>query len=45
VPIEFHPAAAGHSRLLFSEALQSGDPLFRDRMNELVMFFLNFIAA
>ncbi len=34
----------GIPRLLFSEELQSGDPIFRDRMNELVQFFLQFIA-
>lgn len=35
----------GIPRLLFSESLQSGDPIFRERMNELVMFFLNFISS
>jgi len=35
----------GVPRLLFSEELQSGDPLFRERMDQLVMFFLRFIAG
>lgn len=35
----------GIPRLLFSEELQSGDPVFRDRMNQLVQFFLKFIAG
>lgn len=35
----------GIPRLLFSEELQSGDPLFRERMDQLVMFFLKFIAG
>lgn len=35
----------GIPRLLFSEELQSGDPIFRDRMNQLVQFFLQFIAG
>lgn len=35
----------GIPRLLFSEELQSGDPAFRDRMNQLVQFFLQFIAG
>lgn len=35
----------GIPRLLFSEELQSGDPLFRERMNQLVQFFLQFIAG
>lgn len=35
----------GIPRLLFSEALQSGDPLFRDRMNVLVQDFLQFVAG
>ncbi|HEY6093461.1 MAG TPA: TetR/AcrR family transcriptional regulator [Gallionellaceae bacterium] len=35
----------GIPRLLFSEELQSGDPLFRERMDKLVMFFLKFIAG
>lgn len=43
--LNFIQQQPGIPRLLFSEALQSGDPLFRDRMNELVMFFLKFIAG
>jgi AcrR family transcriptional regulator len=43
--LNFIQKQPGIPRLLFSEALQSGDPVFRDRMNELVMFFLNFIAG
>jgi AcrR family transcriptional regulator len=35
----------GIPRLLFSEELQSGDPIFRERMNQLVQFFLQFIAG
>jgi AcrR family transcriptional regulator len=35
----------GIPRLLFSEELQSGDPIFRERMDQLVMFFLKFIAG
>lgn len=35
----------GIPRLLFSEELQSGDPIFRERMDQLVMFFLKFIAS
>ncbi|MEE4238635.1 MAG: TetR/AcrR family transcriptional regulator [Anderseniella sp.] len=43
--LNFIQKQPGIPRLLFSEALQSGDPLFRDRMNELVLFFLNFISG
>jgi AcrR family transcriptional regulator len=43
--LNFIQAQPGIPRLLFSEELQSGDPIFRDRMNELVLFFLNFIAG
>ena len=43
--LSFIQKQPGIPRLLFSEELQSGDPVFRDRMNELVMFFLNFIAS
>ncbi|WP_018077930.1 TetR/AcrR family transcriptional regulator [Thiobacillus denitrificans] len=43
--LNFIQRQPGIPRLLFSEELQSGDPLFRDRMNELVSFFLNFIAG
>ncbi len=42
--LSFIQKQPGIPRLLFSEELQSGDPAFRDRMNELVMFFLKFIA-
>lgn len=35
----------GIPRLLFSEALQSGDLQFRDRMNGLVQDFLQFVAG
>jgi AcrR family transcriptional regulator len=42
--LRFIQKQPGIPRLLFSEELQSGDPIFRDRMNELVMFFLKFIA-
>lgn len=43
--LNFIQQQPGIPRLLFSEALQSGDPMFRDRMNELVQFFLQFIAG
>jgi AcrR family transcriptional regulator len=43
--LNFIQQQPGIPRLLFSEVLQSGDPIFRDRMNELVMFFLNFIVG
>ncbi|MDZ7585346.1 MAG: TetR/AcrR family transcriptional regulator [Thiobacillus sp.] len=43
--LNFIQQQPGIPRLLFSETLQSGDPIFRDRMNELVMFFLNFITG
>lgn len=43
--LNFIQKQPGIPRLLFSEELQSGDPIFRDRMNELVMFFLQFIAG
>jgi AcrR family transcriptional regulator len=43
--LSFIQKQPGIPRLLFSEALQSGDPMFRDRMNELVMFFLNFVSG
>ncbi len=42
--LNFIQQQPGIPRLLFSEELQSGDPIFRDRMNELVQYFLNFIA-
>jgi AcrR family transcriptional regulator len=43
--LNFIQKQPGIPRLLFSEALQSGDPMFRDRMNELVLFFLQFISG
>lgn len=43
--LNFIQKQPGIPRLLFSEALQSGDPLFRDRMNVLVLNFLQFIAG
>jgi len=42
--LHFIQQQPGIPRLLFSEELQSGDPVFRDRMNELVQYFLNFLA-
>lgn len=42
--LNFIQRQPGIPRLLFSEELQSGDPVFRARMNELVQFFLGFIA-
>ncbi len=43
--LNFIQRQPGIPRLLFSEELQSGDPVFRERMNELVRFFLQFIAG
>lgn len=43
--LKFIQQQPGIPRLLFSEELQSGDPQFRERMNELVQFFLKFIAG
>jgi AcrR family transcriptional regulator len=43
--LEFIQNQPGIPRLLFSEELQSGDPAFRERMDQLVMFFLKFIAG
>ncbi|MDD5405290.1 MAG: TetR/AcrR family transcriptional regulator, partial [Sulfuricella sp.] len=43
--LSFIQKQPGIPRLLFSEELQSGDPVFRDRMNQLVQFFLKFIAG
>lgn len=40
--LNFIQQQPGIPRLLFSEELQSGDPLFRERMNQLVQFFLGF---
>ncbi len=42
--LNFIQQQPGIPRLLFSEELQSGDPIFRERMNELVQFFLQFVA-
>lgn len=42
--LNFIQRQPGIPRLLFSEELQSGDPVFRARMNGLVQFFLGFIA-
>lgn len=43
--LSFIQAQPGIPRLLFSEELQCGDPIFRDRMNEMVQFFLNFVSS
>lgn len=43
--LEFIQNQPGIPRLLFSEELQSGDPIFRERMDQLVLFFLKFIAG
>lgn len=43
--LSFIQKQPGIPRLLFSEELQSGDPIFRERMNQLVQFFLQFIAG
>lgn len=43
--LDFIQNQPGIPRLLFSEELQSGDPVFRERMDQLVMFFLKFIAG
>lgn len=43
--LNFIQRQPGIPRLLFSEELQSGDPVFRARMNELVQFFLTFISG
>lgn len=43
--LKFIQSQPGIPRLLFSEELQSGDPLFRERMNQLVMSFLQFLAG
>ena len=45
VHLRFIQKQPGIPRLLFSEALQSGDPLFSDRMNALVHGFLQFVAG
>lgn len=43
--LQFIQKQPGIPRLLFSEELQSGDPIVRDRMNELVGFFLKFLTG
>lgn len=43
--LNFIQSQPGIPRLLFSEELQSGDPVFRERMNQLVMSFLKFLAG
>lgn len=43
--LQFIQQQPGIPRLLFSEELQSGDPTVRDRMNELVGFFLKFLTG
>lgn len=43
--LNFIQQQPGIPRLLFSEELQSGDPAFRERVNEFVQFFLSFIAG
>lgn len=43
--LKFIQSQPGIPRLLFSEELQSGDPAFRERMNQLMMSFLQFLAG
>jgi AcrR family transcriptional regulator len=43
--LNFIQSQPGIPRLLFSEELQSGDPVFRERMNQLVMSFLQFLSG
>lgn len=43
--LSFIQSQPGIPRLLFSEELQSGDPVFRERMNRLVMSFLQFLSG
>ncbi|MFA5241041.1 MAG: TetR/AcrR family transcriptional regulator [Sulfuricella sp.] len=43
--LDFIQNQPGIPRLLFAEELQNEDPLFRQRMDQLVMFFLRFIAG
>lgn len=42
--LKFIQNQPGIPRLLFSEELQQGDPTFRVRMNEMVGFFLQYLA-
>lgn len=43
--LDFIQKQPGIPRLLFSEELQSGDPAFRKRMNEMVRGFLQFLTG
>ena len=43
--LDFIQQQPGIPRLLFSEELQSGDPIFHERMDQLMMFILKFIAG
>lgn len=43
--LDFIQKQPGIPRLLFSEELQSGDPAFRKRMNEMVKNFLQFLTG
>lgn len=43
--LDFIQKQPGIPRLLFSEELQSGDPAFRKRMNEMVRNFLQFLTG
>lgn len=43
--LNFIQSQPGIPRLLFSEELQSGDPIFRERMNQLVMSFLQILSG
>ena len=43
--LNFIQSQPGIPRLLFSEELQSGDPVFRERMNQMVMSFLQFLSG
>jgi AcrR family transcriptional regulator len=43
--LNFIQQQPGIPRLLFSEELQSGDPMFRERMEQLVMFFMKFLTG
>lgn len=43
--LNFIQKQPGIPRLLFSEELQSGDPVFRERMDQLVKFFMKFTTG
>ncbi len=43
--LNFIQEQPGIPRLMFAEELQSGDPVFHERMDQLVMFFVKFIAG